>query len=479
MGKVKFSLAVSEIRNKVGSVVYSRNRYGNYVRDYVIPTDPESGAQLEQRSKFRNCMETWATLTESQRSQWNALATQLRGTDIFGNQYSRLGMQLFVQLNIERLVAIEDITLNPPVLTNIPKLGQLSISASWYSGSLIVNLIGGTLTANQSVVITCSAPASTTKNQFANERPILLVVEDATDLPVDIYPELSAKFGTPGWEVRYSIGVYVIDRPSGLRSREIWENVDTPVELDADTINYFAECPTQPPDNVKVVYNNFILSLKAGSNNWAQVLNIWAFGAWYQDNANVNVRQPTLHTITPVGAMAWSQKNGYTSGASGRYLKTDFYPSADGAGIYTQESAGLTIYCLTNTNTGTEVGVNENDGRAMYLASRQGGTAFGVLNQETNSPTFSTSNAIGITTIQRIAGLEGLAFNGNIIDIIAEATIGVPDDEMFICGINNVGSGLSDRSGKQINMVVVHSGLVEFTELFVSIATFRAELLAL
>ena len=63
-----------ELRGKVGNNVFSRNRYGAIVRAYTVPSQPNSVAQIEQRTRLGNVSAGFKNLTSNQLRTWEQYA---------------------------------------------------------------------------------------------------------------------------------------------------------------------------------------------------------------------------------------------------------------------------------------------------------------------------------------------------------------------------------------------------------------------
>jgi hypothetical protein len=64
---------------KMGGTVASRNRYGSYVRQRVIPVNVRSTRQVLIRSRMTGFSQLWnVSLTDNQRTAWNDYASQTK-----------------------------------------------------------------------------------------------------------------------------------------------------------------------------------------------------------------------------------------------------------------------------------------------------------------------------------------------------------------------------------------------------------------
>lgn len=100
MAKILTTAIVADIRNKLNGSVFSKNRYGSYVRTKVTPVNPQSVAQQTQRNLLATYSQAWRGLTEAQRQGWIDTAPNFPFTDIYGNTKILSGQALFVKLNI-------------------------------------------------------------------------------------------------------------------------------------------------------------------------------------------------------------------------------------------------------------------------------------------------------------------------------------------------------------------------------------------
>lgn len=65
---------VGALAGKLGSTVFARNKSGQYVRQYVKPTNANTGIQNGNRSRFSSAASGFASLTGTIRGNWNSFA---------------------------------------------------------------------------------------------------------------------------------------------------------------------------------------------------------------------------------------------------------------------------------------------------------------------------------------------------------------------------------------------------------------------
>ena len=63
-----------DVRGKLGANVFTRNRHGAVIRAYVKPSQPNSIAQIQQRTRLGNMSAQFRNLTTEQRARWESWA---------------------------------------------------------------------------------------------------------------------------------------------------------------------------------------------------------------------------------------------------------------------------------------------------------------------------------------------------------------------------------------------------------------------
>jgi len=103
MANIRTGSIVSDIRGKVGSEIYSRNRGGAYVKAYAAPIQPGTSAQMANESNFATAVSAWLSLTDEQRHSWNTFATEQKTKGVFTSNINLTGRSLFISRKMNRL----------------------------------------------------------------------------------------------------------------------------------------------------------------------------------------------------------------------------------------------------------------------------------------------------------------------------------------------------------------------------------------
>ena len=79
------------------------------------PTGVATGAQLARRASLKKIAKSWVTLTNEQRQEWDRLAEHATGASSLGQKAELSGMNLYVRLNANRVMAGESVLASAPV----------------------------------------------------------------------------------------------------------------------------------------------------------------------------------------------------------------------------------------------------------------------------------------------------------------------------------------------------------------------------
>lgn len=116
-------LLTSAASGKLGGVVASHNRGGQYFRKHTIPTQPRTPAQKLVRNQLAGLSSAYKSLTASQILGWNALGLTVTLKSKLGTTYHPTGQQLFVSCNKHLAnVGITTQLSNPPSIPSIPSV---------------------------------------------------------------------------------------------------------------------------------------------------------------------------------------------------------------------------------------------------------------------------------------------------------------------------------------------------------------------
>jgi hypothetical protein len=70
MGRRTLVPFIEDLRGKFSKIVFSSNLAGPYFRKYVVPKNPNTGAQRDMRTIIQEASQDWQSLTQSQQEFW-------------------------------------------------------------------------------------------------------------------------------------------------------------------------------------------------------------------------------------------------------------------------------------------------------------------------------------------------------------------------------------------------------------------------
>jgi hypothetical protein len=105
MATVKLSILLSDMRNRLGNVVFSKWKKTNYVRQYVTYSRGSTPKQAEVRSAFSLLVTVWKTMGRLMHASWN----------LFSSGQNMTGRNAFIGANVTRVIAGEALELFKPM----------------------------------------------------------------------------------------------------------------------------------------------------------------------------------------------------------------------------------------------------------------------------------------------------------------------------------------------------------------------------
>lgn len=195
MAKVKFGLAVSDMRNKLNGSVFSRNRGGAYVRTKVTPLNPQTAAQVGARSLLTSLAQAFRSLTQEQITAWNAATSQWAGTDVFGDVVNPTGLALYVRLNANIANAGGTAITTPPSPVGATALESLSLSAAVTGDTFDVAFTPASVPAGHTMYVEATQMLSPGINNANSRFRFIDTAAAAAASPQDFFAAQTAKFG--------------------------------------------------------------------------------------------------------------------------------------------------------------------------------------------------------------------------------------------------------------------------------------------
>lgn len=174
-------------RGGVGGVVYQGGKFGPIARERVVPTNPQTIRQQNQRNILGTTATEWRGLTDAQRLAWRAFGAML-GTGLSA-------FNVYTKVNATRLTCDQAKIEDPPALP--PAFGimlQESLVADASAQTVVLHNVEDTVAPDKFMIFaaTPQSPGQEAKPSFR----FIKAVDGFTDAAdIDISEDYIKKFG--------------------------------------------------------------------------------------------------------------------------------------------------------------------------------------------------------------------------------------------------------------------------------------------
>jgi len=121
--------AASAISGKTGGTVFSHNRGGQYMRQFVVPTNPASPQQQAVRTILSGNVNYWNNLlTAAQRAAWDTYALNTPITNRLGDPINVGGLGMYNRANVPALQASLSRIDDAPTIYNTGEMDETLVA---------------------------------------------------------------------------------------------------------------------------------------------------------------------------------------------------------------------------------------------------------------------------------------------------------------------------------------------------------------
>lgn len=185
-----------QVSGRIGSVVYSHNRGGPYVRNGTIPTLVTSPAAMAVKARLAAASQAWQALTSAQKLAWGAWAQTNPVINRVGHSVTLSGHQCYVMLNTRIAQAGGTAITVPPIAAAPGPLTSLSLTADIGAGDFEAVFTATPLGAGIGLWTRAAVVDSTGINNVSNLLKVVDISAAAETSPYDIEAAITASFGT-------------------------------------------------------------------------------------------------------------------------------------------------------------------------------------------------------------------------------------------------------------------------------------------
>lgn len=113
MARIKYTALVESIRGTIGGTTFQRNAYGYTVKSKPNMVNPNSGMQALRKQGFQKALQTWRTLSDANRANWDTYATTYPTPSQHNPAAYLNGFNLFVRWHTASYQWSENVLSNP------------------------------------------------------------------------------------------------------------------------------------------------------------------------------------------------------------------------------------------------------------------------------------------------------------------------------------------------------------------------------
>lgn len=218
-------VGITEMRNKLGNEVFTRNGAGQVVRAYVIPTNTITDARTAVRDNWATCYSLWNAVTPEEVIQWSIFAHRFTKRNSIAQPYKLSSRSMFVSCNAN-LLAVFQSPISAPVFNVLtPVIASASVTTLTTSSIILLCSIlgsGSVVPANCVLSISASPSVSTGINYPRNNFRQINVLPDTTDVSAtDMFTDYNAIFGAPVSGLKVFFRLSLVNVLTGLRCKPV------------------------------------------------------------------------------------------------------------------------------------------------------------------------------------------------------------------------------------------------------------------
>lgn len=218
------SIGITNLSGKAGGSVYAHNRGGSYIRNFAVPSNPQTAAQSAARAAFGGFASQWRALTEEQRNAWEQATESFPYINRFGDEKRMSGENLFISLNRNLEIVGTSSISAPPAPAGVDGVNLLEVDAGITSGTFAIELnvaININAGADTAYAVYATPLLSPGINYVKNRMRLVTVASEAEIEQLDLTANYSTIFGAPTQAGAISVRVEPINDTTGERGAGI------------------------------------------------------------------------------------------------------------------------------------------------------------------------------------------------------------------------------------------------------------------
>lgn len=195
MAIIKAGPIIGDIRGSIGGQTFSRNRFGAYSRQRVVPVNPSSARQNAVRVAMNQLQVNFRTLlTAAQQNAWRDYAQGTPTLNRLGDSIHLTAINMFIRANVIKLLAGEASVDDAPSTPGIAAIPTLAITGT-AAGGVVVAAPDPVIATDAILQLRVSGAKPFTVNYFSSPYTATFYALDATVFPLTIVTAAAAEIG--------------------------------------------------------------------------------------------------------------------------------------------------------------------------------------------------------------------------------------------------------------------------------------------
>ncbi len=226
MAKISFGALISEARNKVGDVVFTRNHSGPVVRMWVKPIQPTSTTRAAVQAAMRALMLAWsATLTQTQRDGWNTLAKRQPPKPAPVYSKKNPGLNWYIQLNLALQLYFTRHDDAPTVLLAQETGGFTGLTLNSDTATFMIDAVHRP-DANHALMVYASEVKNVGRTSSRLFYTAVAQLKSTHTFPASIWEKYQERFPTLAPLKRVFLKIHMLNLNTGATSQDYFDHVD-------------------------------------------------------------------------------------------------------------------------------------------------------------------------------------------------------------------------------------------------------------
>lgn len=226
MAKVLTSPLITDVRQKIGGVVFQATAGGLAVRTQKAKSKTAPTATQNTKANYLTALSAWqTTLGPTDRNAWAIFASAHPQSDVFGNPFFLSGFDIFMKYNIPALGAAGSIQISPPSSISVTTPSSFAASAVSGTQTLQIDSLSNNPVTGETMVVNCQGRIYPWRGASKVRLSALSKHAAPLSFPVDLSIDYISKFGAlvPGLAI--ALQLYVVSSLSGAKCPTLYLTV--------------------------------------------------------------------------------------------------------------------------------------------------------------------------------------------------------------------------------------------------------------